>query len=286
MGLTCLDLVYYVDHIPNENKKVKTNSYYRFIGGPAANAAITYSMLGGKATLITQIGNSELGKTIINELCQDYNVQVIDCADGVDVLPSIASIAINVNNASRTIWSGQQIQQVNYYGHIEAQVKNGDFFLSDCNLPELSYNILKEARKNAKTIVLDAGSWKSHLNQFLSISDEVIASADCKPQTHNQDFILAACDHAVKYIAVTNGEELIKWKSPHSEGTVMPPRVEPVDTLAAGDIFHGAYCFFRFEKNLAFEEALCRASEVAALSVEYVGPRAGVKKFSRRENID
>lgn len=50
--------------------------------------------------------------------------------------------------------------------------------------------------------------------------------------------------------------------------------VECVDSLVAGDIFHGAFCYAHLEKEYAFEEALRYASGVAGESVKYRGPRA------------
>ena len=50
VGLTTMDYVFYVDSHPRKNSKVKTNHFTRLVGGPAANAAITYSLLGGSET--------------------------------------------------------------------------------------------------------------------------------------------------------------------------------------------------------------------------------------------
>lgn len=281
VGLACLDMVYYQNSIPSENKKSKTNNYNVFIGGPATNAAITYAMLGGSSVVISSIGDSELGKILKKELCEDYGVEVIDCASGLDILPSIASIAINVTNASRTIWSGQQLVYNINDEYLKDVVKNADFCFSDCNLPELSMKVLHDAQEKSKPIVLDAGSWKNKFELFLSVADDVIASADCIPPSHNNDFMVAASQYAVENIAITNGEDFIKWKNGSNEGTIQPPLVEAKDTLGAGDVFHGAYCYYRFEKNLSFPESLLRASEVASLSVQYFGPREGVREYLR-----
>src|SRR4051794_1721794 len=94
-GLAGLDIVYYQDSIPLENSKSKTNDYLTEIGGPAANAAITYAMLGGKSYLITCIGDSEFGKIMKKQLHDDYGVEIIDLAEGSDRLPSISGISIN-----------------------------------------------------------------------------------------------------------------------------------------------------------------------------------------------
>lgn len=46
VGLCTKDILYYTDDIPAHNHKSKTEDFATYIGGPAANAAITYAALG------------------------------------------------------------------------------------------------------------------------------------------------------------------------------------------------------------------------------------------------
>ena len=176
------------------------------------------------------------------------------------------------------------------YPDLPDLVKDGAFCLSDCNLFESAIRVLREAKKENIPIVLDAGSWKDQTGQYLALADEVIASEDCRPPDSAQlpesadsvkpmDFIAAAGYFGVENIAVTRGERPIIWKDPHTEGVIEPIPVKAKDTLGAGDIFHGAYCFFRYEQNMPFPDSLRRASEVASFSVRYFGPREGIKAY-------
>lgn len=102
-GLAGLDIAYYQQEFPQENAKSKTYHYQTFIGGPAANAAITYAILGGRATLITCLGKTTIAKAIKSEFSKVYNVNVIDIALDSELLPSLSSILVNTNHATRTI---------------------------------------------------------------------------------------------------------------------------------------------------------------------------------------
>jgi sugar/nucleoside kinase (ribokinase family) len=53
--------------------------------------------------------------------------------------------------------------------------------------------------------------------------------------------------------------------------------VLPVDTLGAGDIFHGAFCHYLLECN-DFLLSLERAGEVASLSCTSLGTRAWIEQ--------
>ena len=77
VGLTTMDYVFYVNSHPQKNSKVKTNHFTRLVGGPAANAAITYSLLGGNATLVTCLGNTA-ESDVIKETLEKFGVTVVN----------------------------------------------------------------------------------------------------------------------------------------------------------------------------------------------------------------
>ena len=279
IGLAGLDIVYTQDALPAENQKSKTNRYETYVGGPAANAAITYALLGGEATLITCIGDSDLGKTIRRDISENYGVTLLDCIAGQSVLPCVSSVSINALSGSRTIWSGQQIFQPVIGTQAREKLAHAGFCLFDCSLPEISIELIKLSKDLTKTIVLDMGSWKPDSASFMSLATEVIASSACIPPPPYPPVMEAAAHYGVLRSALTNGEDAILWRDGDHQGEIQPPATRAADTLGAGDVFHGAYCFFRFHEGYPFDIALSKAAGVAAKSVEYPGPRKGVEMF-------
>lgn len=273
-GLTGLDITYYQNEFPDENLKSKTNDYRTFIGGPAANAAITYAILGGNATLVTCLGNSPIARAIKSELLQDYHVTVIDLAEEAKDLPSISSVLVNSKKSTRTIWSGQQQFSISDDINYDAIISDANFCFSDCNLPEVTVEFLKTSRKLKKKIVLDPGSWKPHFSTCLPLAHEIIASVNCRPA--EGDLLTFLEEHDVKNIAITDGENDTWWYEDSKQGTIRVPKVQALDTLAAGDVLHGAYCYYRYNTGLSFVHALEKATVVASESVKYIGARAGV----------
>ncbi|MCV3216935.1 PfkB family carbohydrate kinase, partial [Plectonema radiosum NIES-515] len=49
------------------------------------------------------------------------------------------------------------------------------------------------------------------------------------------------------------------------------PKIEPKDTLGAGDIFHGAFCNYILRES--FPDALAQAANIAAYSCQFFGTR-------------
>ena len=276
VGLCTKDILYYTDDLPTHNHKSKTDDFATYIGGPAANAAITYAALGGDATLATCLGVSTESRAMIEEL-KNYGVKVLNYSE-YETVPNTACIVVS-SDGKRTILSGQHEFEVNR----EYDLSGYDFALFDCNQQEVSLDILDTlTTSGGKKIVLDAGSLKPNMEKFLEQADIVVASEDFKDGAGNTIFEME-CNAAHK--AITRGEKSILYRGAETEqedcadsngkDTKELPvdPVQAVDTLGAGDIFHGAFCYGYFEKGYSFEEALIFAGKVASESVKYRGPR-------------
>lgn len=130
-------------------------------------------------------------------------------------------------------------------------------------------------------IVLDSGSWKPHSSVCLALADEVIASVNCRPKEGDLLTFLQGAD--VMRIAITDGENDTYWFTEKNRGVIEVPKVQAIDTLAAGDVLHGAYCYYRFHEGFSFVRALEKATVVASESVKYYGPRKGVYTIKKDE---
>ncbi|HEY3592911.1 MAG TPA: PfkB family carbohydrate kinase, partial [Polyangiaceae bacterium] len=81
--------------------------------------------------------------------------------------------------------------------------------------------------------------------------------------------------YGVRRVAITRGGQSILWRDGGREGEIQVPAVDVVDTLGAGDIFHGAFCRF-FEASQDFVASLRRAAKVASASCAYWGTRGWI----------
>ena len=276
VGLCTKDILYYTDDLPTHNHKSKTEDFAAYIGGPAANAAITYAALGGDATLATCLGDSTESRAMIEEL-KGYGVNVLNYSE-YDTLPNTACIVVS-SDGKRTILSGQHKFEVNREYDLDVY----DFALFDCNQQEISLDILEYlSRVEGKTIVLDAGSWKPNIENFLGRADIVIASEDFKDEAGHTVFDMK-CNASHK--AITRGEKLILYGENEISAEIPVEKAEAIDTLGAGDVFHGAFCYGYFEKGYSCEEALKFAGKVASESVKYRGPREWMKHFPETDGV-
>ncbi len=266
VGLGGIDIVYNLNSLPEENNKVKSEKYHVRVGGPALNAALTCARLGGNATLITGIGRNSIGKIITDE-CQRLGVRVIDISSERE-LPNISCIGLLRCNASRTIISGQK-PNADYKAPTNSFFNKFDYCLYDCNLPQYTQELVETLQDCHIPLVLDCGAWKDNIRCALDYADIAITSSGFVDEFGNDIFKLKE-QFRIKYIAKTRGSKSIQYALPYEYGEIAVSEKKHVDTLGAGDVLHGAFCYYFYDCGLGFKDALERAAEIATDFVKQI----------------
>ena len=273
VGLATIDLVYTGDEFPAPNAKVVARSQQVFAGGPATNAAVTFSHLGGEAVLVASIGRHPLAASARQELA-NYSVQIVDLIPTSDQLPPISSIFVD-RNGRRTVVSVNTTQTEMPPPIIHpAVLGNADVVLVDGHAMEACHAWAAAARARGIRTVFDGGSWKSGTEQLLKNVDTAICSADFLPPgcANAESVIEYLVNSGVNEMAITRGADPIRFMCRTAAGSIDVPQVDAVDTMGAGDVFHGAFCYFAASGS-SFENALRNAAPVAAESCRSHGPR-------------
>jgi sugar/nucleoside kinase (ribokinase family) len=276
IGISTIDLIYEFDYYPQSDTKNNAESVLMYAGGPAYNASVLFSALGGRSKLISAVGKNPLCNVIYEDL-GEQGVEFVDLAPDSKEIPTFASIVSTTANAHRTVFSRKsplndsQLEPSSY----QKLVENADFLLMDGHHMPAALVLAEMADRKGIPVILDAGSWKPGLERLLSFCTDVIASE--KFRVPGKD-TLAASMHMVRSYeniiraAATRGPEPVLWWSGDDEGMVDVPEVDAIDTLGSGDFFHGAYAYARYNE-LGFVESLKYAAEVAAKSTIMMGTR-------------
>jgi sugar/nucleoside kinase (ribokinase family) len=273
VGLSTIDVVYRVDRFPTPNSKVAAQSQDVFVGGPATNAAIAFAHLGGRPVLVTAAGRHALADVIRRDL-QTNSVQLADLNPGFEEAPAISSVAVDAGG-KRNIISANAIRIQANSAEADAKLLEGSgIVLVDGHFMQACQAWAKAAHSKGMPVVLDGGSWKDGTADLLPNVDIAICSADfappgCKGADKTIEYLKR---HGVKHIAITNGSEPVRFESGSSSGTLRVPEVEVVDTMGAGDIFHGTFCYYSFIGH-GFVQALSEAAQIASDSCRYRGTR-------------
>jgi sugar/nucleoside kinase (ribokinase family) len=281
VGLATLDLVFRVQGYPRQNSKNIVSEKGLYAGGPAANAAVAFAAMGGAARLETAIGGHPLGAVIRADL-NAHGVRVLDRLPDFDGLPPLASVLVSNPGGDRTAVSSAST------GLPEVPSNPADFepapgvVLIDAHLFEMCLTAARMARARGIPVVLDGGSWKNGMDEILDEVDYAICSEHFFPPgcatPHETLADLKA--RGVPYRAVTRGERPIQWEGPEGAGEVAVESIEAVDTLGAGDFFHGGFCH-ALASGAGLEAALHVGARVATLSCKSFGTRAWLSQLAQ-----
>lgn len=277
VGLSTIDIVYRVDRFPGANTKVAAQSQSVYAGGPATNAAIACAHLGVQTTLVTAAGHHALAGVIREELAR-YSVQLIDLNPDFDDVPAISSISVDqAGNRSVISANAARIPIPSVVADREL-CRQARVLMVDGHHMQACQAWAAAARAAGLPVVLDGGSWKPGTEELLKSVETAICSADFMPPgciTAN-DVIQFLKNSGVTNIAISNGAEPIQVLAGESAATIPVPQVQAIDTTGAGDILHGACCFFA-SQGLGFVAALTEAVRIASESCRYAGTREWMK---------
>lgn len=277
VGLSTMDIVYAVDEFPRANTKVAALSQDVFAGGPATNASFAFAHLGGRASLVSAVGRHALAGSIKAEV-QQHAIQLIDLNPDFADPPVISSISVN-QRGERNVVSANAIRVNVPAARVdEAALGEASILLVDGHYMEACLSWARAAHTQGVPVVLDGGSWKEGTAELLRNVNIAICSNDFAPPgcVTEDDVIRYLGGCGVGNIAITRGADPVRFQLGATSGEVPVPRVDPVDTMGAGDIFHGAFCFFT-SAGSGFVEALEAAAKVASESCRFRGPREWVR---------
>jgi sugar/nucleoside kinase (ribokinase family) len=274
VGLSTVDLGYLVADYPAEDTKVTALDQATSAGGPATNAAVTFSFLsGGGAHLVTALGRHWLTQLVRDDLAA-HRVRLTDLAPEHLASPPTSSVLVSARTASRTVVSLDATRLDLPAPDAPADLLGpAGIVLVDGHLPEPGIAVAMAARAAGVPVVFDGGRWQDRHRDLLPHVDVAICSNRFAPPDSAGDVPGFLRDLGVHLGAVTNGALPIEYWSGADRGTVAVPEVSAVDTLGAGDIFHGAFCYF-FPQDRDFLRAIADAAGVAAASCTGFGTRS------------
>jgi len=272
LGRATIDLSYVVQGFPIENAKIFSERFVLQPGGTALNAAITYSILGGAGTIISYFGNNAFGSQIKAQAADQYGLAVVDLAEDQPFDLPVSSIIVNPAANSRTILNTPKREIDPALCRFDpAAIAVPRLVLIDGYNLEGRRHWVEGWKRQGAVIVLDGGSWKETGADVLPLVDCAVCSDRFRvPGLDREGTIDALHRLGVEKVAFTrDGEPIILSES--GKTTRIPvPQVNAVDTLGAGDVLHGAFCYYYLE-NRDFELAVALAADIASRSCRQFG---------------
>ena len=283
-GLATIDVIHYLDELPADGRKYKATNSLITGGGNALNGAVTISRLGGKVTLLTTIGDDAFGNLILKELKAE-KVKTYAIFKNSTLKTSYSSIVVDQKGERQIINS--RSPDLDFSANQVMPEKKFHAYLTDGRLPNATLLTLKEARKRKKPGVLD-GESPVCLNA-LKLASHIAFSRQGLSSFSNTSSISEglkiAQNFSSNWFCVTNGEEGVFFLNGKELVQLKPPKVTAVDTLGAGDVWHGAFTL-ALAHNQTPIQACIIANKIASIKCTKYGGKNGSPYKEELKKID
>ncbi len=275
-GIVVLDEVWRVTEVPAVDTKADAREFVTVGGGCAANAAVAIARLGARVTFAGPLGDDDVGARTLANFAHEH-VDASGCVIVKGGRSSVSAILVD-DTGARTIatYTDQQLLKTTPV-NVAAMVADADGLLVDNRRPAFVMPIVEEARRRGIPIVLDADKPTTPDDPLLTMATHTIFSGESlrgtiKGQTSAQA-ILQVQKSSAGFVAVTDGANDVLWCDGGEVHAVPPFKVTAVDTLGAGDVFHGAFALALLEGR-SIPDTLRFAAAASAVKVQRFGGSA------------
>ncbi|NDR57013.1 PfkB family carbohydrate kinase [Aliiruegeria sabulilitoris] len=273
LGMAAVDFVLSMDVFPSEPTKYRAKAADIVGGGPAANAAVAIARLGGSPSFIGRLGSDPLADLVLNDLeAAGVGTAHVHRAEGGR--SSFSSVYVDARGERQIVnFRGEGLtEEVDWIARLPAP----DAVLVDTRWPNGAAAALDMAREWNVPGVVDGEAPIDP--RLLEKATHVALSAQGLASLEPGDDLAAALERLTARIpgwaCVTDGANGVWYTGARGIDHIPAFAVDVVDTLAAGDVWHGAFALSLAEGQ-AEADAIRFANATAALKCTTFGGRSG-----------
>lgn len=270
IGIPVRDLTFRVEAMPARGSKANATHLAEICGGNALNAAIAMARLGGRVAFAGPMGDA--GETSSGFILERMAVEGIDTTHIVrlpDVTTPVSAIIIDTTGErTLTIYRDPVLWTV--------KLPDADALLADCQAvlvesrcASFCIDLCTEARRRGIPVIVGVDRAMALQDGLLPIASHLLFASEQVQETagiaDDGEALRRLSRLTPAFLAATRGPRGAIWLNEAGELEETPAfPVQAVDTLGAGDVFHGAFTL-RLVEGSGMREALRFAAAAAAL---------------------
>ena len=294
IGSSNTDMVIQTERLPAPGETILGGEFLMNPGGKGANQAVAAARLGGEVTFVSRVGKDVFGE----EALKGFQREGIDTSFVFqdEAAPSgVALILVNAQgeNSIAVAPGANGKLTPEDIDAIEFKKLGVEFLLMQLEIP---MNTVVHAVQQAKSLgiktVLNPAPAQELPDKLLQqlhmitpneTEAQLLTGVDVRDEPSAHKAALLLQEKGVEIVIITMGAHGAFVKSPDYKGLVPPPRVQPVDTTAAGDTFNGALVV-ALGQGRRLEDAVDFANRAAAISTTRRGAQASIPAIEELEN--
>ncbi|HEY9421224.1 MAG TPA: PfkB family carbohydrate kinase [Thermoanaerobaculia bacterium] len=286
LGCAFWDTIFKIDRIPDHGTKVLPEAVVQAASGMATAAAIAVARLGARVELWARIGDDSEGDSFLRDISRE-SVDTGKVRRVPGARTAISTILVDGAGERLVVPYTDPALDTDPGWLPLHEIAGAAAVLVDMRWPEGARAVLMEARRQGVATVVDADiAPPAVLRELISLADHVLFSepallslAPSRPPKEALLAMAAELDAAV--LGVTLGEHgALVWQRDTADAMRHFPclRVRAVDTLNAGDVWHGAYVY-GLVNGWDLPRRVLMANVAAAMKCEHFGGRHGAPRL-------
>jgi sulfofructose kinase len=243
-GIAVEDFLFKIERFPAPGTKERASDLVATTGGCAANAAVAVTRLGGRARFSGPVGTDDASRRFLDALAKTgVDPSGVLAVDG----GSISVSGIFIDRDGEKMVATLHGKGLDNATPPDAAALTADInvLLVDNRFPTFVLPICRAAAVRRIPVVLDIDKATTVDDPLFATASHVIFSSEALSATFGAtDLAGALCAIAGRirgFVAVTNGPDDVLWMDGGALRRMPVFAVEAVDTLGAGDSFHGGF---------------------------------------------
>lgn len=276
VGALTMDTIFRLDRLPEGPGKVIPLDAVEVAEGMAAAQAASIVRLGGEAALWASAGDDSIGDRLVSQIAGEG----VDCSRVRRVAGARSGFSsIFMDRSGNTMIVPRYDPTITAAPDAAPDLAGIDAVMTDVRWPAAAKLALSAAKAAGIPAIIDADmAAREVLDPLVREASHIVASESAAKLLTGAGAPEAAVwrlaeMHGV-FVAVTAGANGCWWTE---NGTIrhMPaPKIEAIDTLAAGDVFHAGFAVGLTE-GWPMERTIAFASAAAAIKCTRFGGRLG-----------
>src|SRR6187397_2396161 len=276
IGMPVRDLAFKTPGVPARGSKENATGFDEICGGNALNGAIGIVRLGGRASICGPMGDAkETSSRFIFDQMAHEGIDTTHLIHMPGLVTPISAVMIDTSG-ERTIVTFRDPELW------KVKLPPANTLLDDCQAiltesrcAEFCTELCAEAVRRGIPVIVDVDRAMSLREGLLNASTHLVFSSEPLQETADESDDGEALKKVARltksFLAGTRGARGTIWLDEHGQLQETPAfPVHTVDTLGAGDVFHGAFALAITEKQ-ELRQALRFASAAAALKCTRFG---------------
>ncbi|WP_158857019.1 ribokinase [Lunatibacter salilacus] len=286
VGSANTDMVILADHFPSPGETILGGKFLMNPGGKGANQAVAAARLGGNVTFISRVGDDIFGQ----ETCQHLQKEGID-TQGLHKHPSLPSgvalITVDKNGENTIVvasGANMSLTPDELARHLPL-IQSCEILLMQLEIPmESVLFAAKSAFQQGKKVILNpapAAVLPMELYPYVyaitpnETETTQITGIKVTDETSAKKAAEKLISLGVQNVVITLGAAGAYLHSKDLHQIIPAPKVDAVDSTAAGDTFNGGLAVALAE-GMDWVTAVTFANRAAALSVTQMGAQASI----------